>query len=63
MSGNVWEWCFDLDLSGTPTNRLSRGGAYYSDYSYVQMGFVYSLDPNYDDSGTQKMGLRLAQSE
>ena len=61
MSGNVWEWCFDLSGS----NRVCRGGAWRSATSdYMRVGYVNTLTPpNYDDSTSQKMGLRLAQSE
>jgi formylglycine-generating enzyme required for sulfatase activity len=38
MTGNVWEWCWDLYSSGR-TARLVRGGSWYdvANYSYVSI--------------------------
>ena len=42
MSGNVWEWCYDI--SGG-SSRVIRGGAYSLTAYFMQVGYVYSGDP------------------
>lgn len=56
MSGNVWEWCWDLN---SPYRRL-RGGS-WSSYSAVSCAFSYLfiISP---DNRNPSYGLRLARS-
>ena len=42
MSGNVWEWCFDLS-SGT--NRVFRGGSWFYSADYCAVGSRNFNDP------------------
>ena len=58
MSGNVWEWCFDLIES----NRVARGGSYVSEDEYLKLGRALFVAPN-DPSESLKIGFRLALSE
>ena len=56
MSGNVWEWCWDLN---SPYRRL-RGGS-WSSYSAVNCAFSYRfiISP---DNRNPSYGLRLVRS-
>jgi formylglycine-generating enzyme required for sulfatase activity len=55
MSGNVWEWCFDLNGS----SRVGRGSS-WSDSAYgVQVGYWSSSNPSSD---INVMGFRFARS-
>jgi len=55
MSGNVWEWCFDLDNS----NRVMRGGSYQSESDYgLEVGYVTDGLP---ESAYPGIGFRLAR--
>jgi formylglycine-generating enzyme required for sulfatase activity len=56
MSGNVWEWCFDLSGS----NRVLRGGDWVAGGDYVQLGIVVDISPTYKENQT---GLRLGRTE
>lgn len=38
MSGNVWEWCFDISGS----DRLLRGGSWYHPNTKLQLGYIYT---------------------
>lgn len=57
MSGNVWEWCFDI-ISGS--ERVIRGGSWEEKFSsQLGLGLVYPLLPN--DSGVY-YGFRLVRT-
>jgi len=57
MSGNVWEWCFDLNAPN-PT-RVYRGGSFVSDATYVELGDVEPVAPA---TAENKTGFRLGRS-
>jgi sulfatase modifying factor 1 len=55
MSGNVWEWNFDLSES----NRVLRGGGWISNAYYMQVGSWGNNTPKYEDSNS---GFRFGRS-
>jgi len=57
MSGNVWEWCFDI--SGG-SRRVIRGGAFIHDAYRMQVGGVSSHGP-YD--GDRDIGFRFCRTK
>ncbi len=46
MSGNVWEWNFDL--YGTP-QRLEKGGGWWDGSSFLRVGLAFDNPPDYED--------------
>ncbi|MEW5814103.1 MAG: SUMF1/EgtB/PvdO family nonheme iron enzyme, partial [Spirochaetota bacterium] len=54
MSGNVWEWCFDLSGS----LRVERGGSWAHDAIFLRVGDVYSSRPNAESID---LGFRFAR--
>jgi formylglycine-generating enzyme required for sulfatase activity len=56
LSGNVWEWCFDV-YSGS--YRVVRGGSWGYDAFYCRVSFRYYSDPG-DRNGY--VGFRVARS-
>ena len=59
MSGNVWEWCWDLHL---PSGRRTRGGDWGSASPYVAVAFRFSLGNELPDVRLRYVGFRLARS-
>ncbi len=58
MSGNVWEWCWDLyDSSGS--FRVLRGGSWYGDAEYCRVAYRGSFNP---DSRNSLSGFRLSRT-
>ncbi len=55
MSGNVWEWCFDLSGS----YREMHGGSLYNVTNFLQVGFVYSYHSYYEN---YTVGFRFART-
>ena len=55
MTGNVWEWCWDLN----GTNRRIRGGSWDDDADYCPVAFRYSFPPIVD---FYYIGFRLARN-
>ena len=59
MSGNVWEWCKDLNGAYTAeaqtnprgpssgTHRVLRGGSWYSAAAYCRVAYRYYISPEY----------------
>jgi formylglycine-generating enzyme len=54
MSGNVWEWCFDLSGS----DRVLRGGSWNSTAADLRVGSWFNFDPYYKDFD---IGFRFAR--
>jgi formylglycine-generating enzyme required for sulfatase activity len=71
MSGNVWEWCWDIYgtyPSGPRTNptgatsgtqRLFRGGCFLSQINHCTTAFRYNIDPMFCDKDA---GFRVCRS-
>jgi formylglycine-generating enzyme required for sulfatase activity len=71
MHGNVWEWCSDKDGSlqdgevtdpkgtATGTNRVLRGGSFYSGESSARSSFRLNLSPS---ARNDIIGFRLARN-
>jgi formylglycine-generating enzyme required for sulfatase activity len=70
MTGNLWEWCWDLLLVSaakpTPTGvdappvgseRMRRGGGYYTSKNFCRVSDRYGDKPYIRDAG---YGFRLA---
>ena len=62
MSGNVWEWCFDLKkgvAKGVPVTRLIRSGSYDGRAGSLKVGHKGSFRlPEYEN---HTIGLRLTR--
>jgi formylglycine-generating enzyme required for sulfatase activity len=59
MSGNVWEWCWDLYSSGQSADRVLRGGSWYSDAVNLRAAHRNGGTPAYQNSFD---GGRLSRS-
>lgn len=61
MSGNIWEFCFDLQDDGNPSHvgRVFRGGGYNNPQFNQWIGFVSYLGPSRRAADT---GFRIARS-
>ncbi len=58
MSGNVWEWCFDL--RGGPGERVFLGGGWFDSDHDLQVGYWYS---NYSWLSGSGLGFRFARTQ
>lgn len=56
LSGNVWEWCFDLIRS----NRVYRGGSWRAPAVNLQVGY-FNGDSSYNESNY--VGFRIAKTQ
>jgi len=56
VAGNMWEWC--NDSSGS--NRVRRGGGWFSHANFCRVAFRYSYSPSH---GLISFGFRLARSQ
>ena len=59
ISGNVKEWCFDWHSSVIGSYRVYRGGSWYYNAYYLQVGVAYYISPYYEDGG---VGFRFART-
>ena len=59
MSGNAYEWCFDWSPSDG-SSRVLRGGTYGKSESSVQVGYIFSETPYYENDN---FGFRLCRSK
>jgi formylglycine-generating enzyme required for sulfatase activity len=59
MSGNVWQWTFDS--SAGSVNRAFRGGSWYNNSFYLQIGLVFYDSPS-DASNYHDFGFRLSKT-
>lgn len=57
MSGNAWEWCFDI-YSGSA--RVDRGGSWYNGAGDLRLGYVGSDVPSYVNN---ILGFRPVRTE
>ncbi len=57
MSGNVYEWCFDI--SGSVSNRVIRGGSWNNNDNTLRVGYG-----TFDSEGTEggSIGFRVART-
>ena len=58
MSGNVWEWCWDL-YSSSGSDRVARGGSWHGDAGGCSVSYRYYFGPSY---ARAYLGFRLARS-
>ena len=58
MSGNVYEWCFDL-YSDDSSYRVFRGGHWSLNANYCEVSYCGRYDPSYRDLD---YGVRLFRS-
>jgi formylglycine-generating enzyme required for sulfatase activity len=56
MSGNIWEWCFNVSF----TFRVSRGGSYFDGAEIMQIGFWDGTSPHFAD---RYLGFRIARTQ
>lgn len=66
MSGNVYEWCFDVAYLEPPdiVFKVWRGGSFVYDTKELQLGWVTNLRYSYPSSMKNgNIGFRLARSE
>ncbi len=56
MSGNVWEWCYDIYVG---SSRVIRGGAYSNNADSMRLGSAISFNP-YD--GYINIGFRFCRN-
>ena len=52
MSGNVWEWCSEMESYSVKQSQIIRGGGYNHSYDHMQVGsyirsYPYTADNNY----------------
>ena len=70
MSGNVWEWCYDYSNgpvnsstadtgASSGSNRVCRGGSWFSSDYYRQVSIQHNLDP---DKRNKQWGFRVVRS-
>ena len=59
MSGNVWEWCFDLVNIPIPRSRIIKGGAYNQGNYTLRVGTYYSA---YSTNAMNYCGFRLVRT-
>jgi formylglycine-generating enzyme required for sulfatase activity len=57
MSGNVWEWCFDITSGTLP---VVRGGGWGNDFDGLQVWSSYNRFPAY--SRSDWLGLRIVST-
>lgn len=59
MSGNVWEWCWDVDPDDS-SKRIMRGGSYFGE---ATDGLILSYQTRLPSAGAASFGFRLARSK
>jgi len=61
MSGNVWEWCIDMDIANLSDKGILRGGSYKERADKLQVGF---RDPSKNSEYKEDdLGFRLAKTQ
>ena len=58
MSGNVWEWCWDIDKDSS-SYRCGRGGSWYNSSGNCRVDY---RDYDYADNRLNRYGFRLART-
>ena len=64
MTGNVYEWCFDVDSTDTGIGeicRVIRGGCYDKDW-HLQLGDSFSREESGEFCGLHDVGFRIVKT-